>query len=128
METTQKYYFRNIEQIKKLNEAIGHNWFRADTMRFFSSEVLPTIYGGKYFISSEEDTYGNYARKFTIRIAKANGDIDTVGSFQAYDTEAEAIEAVTEMVMGAKWETSSPTTKKGYSFSEWCSHTGSVYG
>jgi hypothetical protein len=102
METTQKYYFRNIEQIKKLNEAIGHNWFRADTMRFFSSEVLPTIYGGKYFISSEEDTYGNYARKFTIRIAKANGDIDTVGSFQAYDTEAEAIEAVTEMVMGAK--------------------------
>jgi len=102
METTQEYYFRSIEQIKKSNEAIGHNWFRADTMRFFSSEVLPTIYGGKYFISSEEDTYGNYARKFTIRIAKANGDIDTVGDFQAYETAEEAMKAVTEMVRGAK--------------------------
>ena len=98
METTTKHYYRNIEQIKKRNEAIGHNWFSADTMRFFSSEVLPTIYGGKYFISSEEDTYGNYERKFTIRIAYHDGQIDTVGSFQAYDTAEEAIEAVTELV------------------------------
>jgi hypothetical protein len=94
------YYFRTIEQVKKLNAAIGHTWFAPETMRFFASHVLPTIYGGKYFISSEEDTYGNYARKFTIRIAYRDGQIDTVGDFQAYETAEEAIEAVTEIVKG----------------------------
>lgn len=102
MKTSTEHYFENISQIKKLNEAIGHHWFSDDTMRFFSCEVLPTIYGGKYFISSEEDTYCNYERKFTIRIAYANGNIDTVGKFQEYETAEQAIEAVTEIVRGAK--------------------------
>jgi hypothetical protein len=97
-----EHYFRNIEQIKKLNKAIGHHWFSPETMSFFSCEVLPTIYAGKYFITSEEDTFANYARKFTVRIAKANGDIDTVGDFQAYETAEEAIEAVQELIRGGK--------------------------
>lgn len=81
--------FRTIADIKRANKELGHHWFSPDTMRFFSSRVLREVYGGRYFVTSEQfyPVLGEaYARRYTIRVAADDGSIDTVGEFQAYKT------------------------------------------
>jgi len=93
METTTDYWFTSIHEIKQANKELGGHWFSADTMRFFGSRVLPTVYGGRYFITSE-DNFQRTEKLYTVRQAQPNGDIDTVGDFQAYATRAEAVKAI----------------------------------
>ena len=88
---------RTMTEIKKANDAIGNHWFEASTMRFFGSRVGSTTYpapaGGEYFVSSEQREW-NTPRCYTIRHAKVNGSIDTVGDFMAYQTRSQAVAAV----------------------------------
>lgn len=93
METQENYRFTNIGEIKEANRELGGHWFNADTLRFFGSEVLPTVYGGRYFIT-KEDNFQRTKKLYTVRQAQPNGDIDTVGEFQAYATRAEAVKAI----------------------------------
>lgn len=93
METTSTHWFTNIGEIKEANRELGCHWFSADTMRFFGSQVLPTVYGGRYFITKEDD-FRREKKLYTVREAQPNGDIDTVGEFQAYTTRAEAVKAI----------------------------------
>lgn len=95
------YWHTSINEIRYEAKRAGSHFFDADTMRFFGSRVLPTVYGGRYFITSEQDHYGNEAKAYTIRIALADGHIDTVGNFQAYATRAQAVSAVKQLV--AEW-------------------------
>lgn len=102
METTKAdYWFTHIGEIRYENERIGHHWFDAETLRFFGSRVLPTVYGGRYFISSE-DTFDRTGRDYSVRIAHADGSIDTVGEHGAYATRAEAVRAVKAILAGRK--------------------------
>jgi len=77
--------YTQISQIIRDAEARGSHFFSASTMRFFSSRILPTIYGGKYFITSERDTYSDRPRYYTVRSA-VDGDINTMGAFCGWDT------------------------------------------
>jgi hypothetical protein len=89
--------YQSIDQIKSANRAAGQFFFEPATLRFFQSRIGRTVYRGKYFVTSEQfvDSRGvAHARKFTIRVAGPDGEIDTVGEFQAYDTSAEAIRAI----------------------------------
>lgn len=70
--------FNNIEEIKRAHT--GH-FFDSQTMRFFNSRILDTIYNGHVFITSEKSNYGDSQRLFTVRIAFDNGDLETVGNF-----------------------------------------------
>lgn len=86
--------FSNMTDIKTANRELGHHFFDADTMRFFRSRVESDVIGGRYFITSEqyESSTGERApRRYTVRVAKNNGDVDTVGEFQAFSTKAEAV-------------------------------------
>ncbi len=62
-----------IDQIREADQRAGRYFFSVDTMRFFSSRILPTVYegpGGIYFITSEQfrGSDGISApRKYTIR-------------------------------------------------------------
>src|SRR5258708_681599 len=62
-----------IDAIREADLRAGRYFFSADTMKFFSSRVLPTVYegpGGIYFITSEKFTAsngGSESRKYTIR-------------------------------------------------------------
>lgn len=89
----------DIEKIKERNQAAGQHWFSPSTMRFFRSrvsnevELLPN--GSALFISSEKfisyTTGHQEPRMFTIRIARADGEIDTIGDFQAYRSRGSAL-------------------------------------
>lgn len=62
-----------IDAIREADHRAGRYFFSADTIKFFNSRVLPTVYegpGGVYFITSEKFTGSNgvsAARKYTIR-------------------------------------------------------------
>ena len=85
--------YTSIEGIKRANLRNHGHWFDKDTLRFFKSRILPTVYHGKYFISSERYS-SDTMRRYTIRVADENGSIDTVGEFQAYRTRYAAIKAI----------------------------------
>ena len=78
----------DIDDIKRANHAKGGHWFDRETLRFFRSRVLPTLYkgqGGIFFVSSEKCThlYGKpELRRFTVRqFHPADADVSTVGEF-----------------------------------------------
>ncbi len=86
--------YANIADIKRANKALGHYFFEPDTMRFFNSRVGSKVYGGRYFITSEQrepypyrDMSGNLQpateRRYTIREAMPDGSISTVGDFHS---------------------------------------------
>lgn len=74
--------YKTMGEIKRANKEKGGHWFSKDTLAFFSSMVYPTVYDGSFFITSEK--FEDHPRLYTIRQAKSNGDIVTVGEFQAY--------------------------------------------
>lgn len=87
--------FFTIKEVKQANKDLGHHWFSPDTIRFFNCRVLPTVYGGHYFITSEKYDY-NSPRLYTIRFVSSDGSIDTVGDFQYYETAGQAKKAIKE--------------------------------
>lgn len=85
--------FYTIEQIKRANAQRGHYFFERGAMRFFNSRILPTVYGGAFFITSEKDHWDG-PRLYTIRQCLPNGEIETIGKFQQYETAAQARKAI----------------------------------
>lgn len=88
--------FKTINEIKQANKNAGKFWFSPDTLRFFKSKIHNKVYGGRFFITSEQYDY-NAPRLYTIREASADGSIDTVGKFQEYQTLNQAIEAAKDL-------------------------------
>lgn len=77
--------YLSVTQIKRHNEDIGHHFFSPDTLRFFKSKVYEDLHLGRYFITSEMNKYATDGkREYTIRVAKGDGSIDTVGEFGQY--------------------------------------------
>jgi len=72
-----------MAEIRVANAQLGHHFFDADSMKFFRSRIESGVIGGQYFVSSEQfiPTGGApWPRRYTIRVARANGAIDTVQS------------------------------------------------
>ena len=88
--------YTSIEQVKRANAAKGYHWFDKGTMQSFRSRVGDTIYGGHYFVSSEQFVGSEYteARKYTVRYACSNGDIETIGEFNSYTSRDSAVRAI----------------------------------
>ena len=91
-------YFYTIDEIKDLNSEKGFHFFDKDTRRFFKSRVGGTVYGGRYFITSEEltlfdDLYDDprdEPRRWTVRRAKSDGRIETVSEYGQFASREEA--------------------------------------
>lgn len=76
-------FFFNTDQVVAANRAAGQHWFSPDTMRFFNSRVLYTVYGGRYFLTSEKGPDG--IRGYSVRETTPDGSsITTVGEFQGW--------------------------------------------
>ena len=87
--------FHNINEIRRANRRHGGHWFEPETLRFFRSRVLPTVYGGRYFVTSEARGFGGERRRgYTVREAENDGEIGTVGRFLQHATRADAIRAI----------------------------------
>lgn len=93
-------YYETIEEIKEANHRAGKYFFSAGALKAFHSRVLPTVYGGKYFITSEKFTGSSTEgpRVYTIREVRESGDVMTVGNNEKYPTRQKAIKAVTKLV------------------------------
>ncbi len=89
--------FHTITAIKRANRARGHHFFDAGTMRFFRSRIGRTVYGGRYFVTSEQFD-ARSPRLYTIRCAHPDGAISDVGGFQAYATNASATRAIQKLI------------------------------
>jgi hypothetical protein len=98
-----KGYAVNMEDIKRANARAGHHFFEASSMRFFASRVGQTVYGGRYFVTSEQ--FRDYAsgrvdaRRYTIRECDHEGHVRTVGDFQGFGTAAQARSAI-KLILG----------------------------
>lgn len=85
--------FQDIEQIKQANREAGRFFFSPDTMRFFASRVLPTVYGGRFFVTSEKRGFDDDGREYRVRVAFDNGEIETVEFRRADGTEVKATDS-----------------------------------
>ena len=85
--------FNIIEQIIRANENSGRHFFSPDSMRFFNCRVHRDVYNGCVFVTSERNNTPFCApqpRVYTVRIAMADGSIETYGSLGDYATRSQA--------------------------------------
>ncbi len=93
------YSMENIRRIHR-QKMDGH-FFDKDTMRFFNSRILETVYqgpGGVFFVTSERFVGSTYTgpRLYTVRkFNPETGDIGTHGEYNKI-TKYQAIKAATE--------------------------------
>ena len=89
--------YRTMDDVRRANAAIGSHWFEPSTLRFFNSRPGRTLYGGRYFVTSERYD-DDHPRLYTIREVTPDGNIETVGEFQAYATNAEAVREIKRLL------------------------------
>jgi len=89
--------FHNMAEVMQANREAGDHWFDEDTMSFFLSRIESgsLLESGKYFVTSERCPWGDsrgerHSRRYTVREARDNGTIGTVGEFQQHDDETHA--------------------------------------
>ncbi len=92
--TTQ---FETMAEVINANRRIGHYFFEASSKRFFDSRIGTKLFGGRFFITSEQfhgsDGY-HATRKYTVREVKPDGSVNTYGEFQAYTSNSAARDAI----------------------------------
>lgn len=93
--------YPSIQTIKNANRAKGQHFFEDGTLQFFDSQIEDAVYGGRYFITSEQfhGSNGYHApRMWTIRRVEDNGAINTVGAFNKIETLDHAIYLVEKLI------------------------------
>lgn len=85
--------YQSIDEIIRTNVNANQKWFSPSTMEFFRSRVISTApIEGRFFITSEQVPHNDH-RKYTLRVARADGRIDTVGPFYAFNDPALILQA-----------------------------------
>jgi hypothetical protein len=93
--------FTSIDHIKRANAESGGHWFSPETLRFFGTRVHSTLYGGRYFVTSEFTGFDRADRAFTVREARPNGHIRTASEFLQYSTRDAAHRAARRLAREA---------------------------
>ena len=114
---------RTVSDLKITAHALGSHFFDADTMRFFNSRILDTLYplttesetAFGFFVTSERYDE-NTPRKYTVRCyqvttapRESDGrivsriNIDTVGAFREYETARQAHSAAREALANMQY-------------------------
>lgn len=89
-------YYPDMDALRYDARQRGSHFFDEGAMRFFNSRVLPTVYGGRYFITSERFD-DSTPRRYTLREC-LNGQILDASKFQEFATRREAIAAIGKTV------------------------------
>lgn len=101
----QRYY--SMAGVRAANRSAGFYFFDPESMRQFGSRVGGTLYGGRYFVTSEQDRFPFVPeesrawfgmRRYSVREVRPDASIATVGEFGQYSTRAEAIAAIRRLI------------------------------
>jgi hypothetical protein len=87
---------RHIDNVVTANQQAGGTFFEKRTICYFKNKVLPTMYGGKYFISYDVQEDGE--KLYTVRKVLASGLIGHEGPRNGYTSQDEALSAIREML------------------------------
>lgn len=90
-------YYQTVDEVRVAAAKTTQSrlWFSPETMRFFDTRVGHSVYGGRYFVTSEKGPDG--VRKWSIREC-VDGVIDTVGEFQAYESHEQAVAEIQRLL------------------------------
>jgi hypothetical protein len=86
--TTDPPTLRSMADVVRFNEETGHHFFEPDTLRFFRSRIGETLYGRRFFTTSEKGP--DMVRAYSVRFIGPDSHIGDVGGFQSFDTSAKA--------------------------------------
>jgi hypothetical protein len=89
-------HYSDIDSIKYDARQNGSHFFDPSAMRFFNSRILPTVYGGRFFITSERFDDAT-PRAYTVREC-LNGEIRDVSSFQEFASRSAAVAFIRKVV------------------------------
>lgn len=78
-----------LKDIRQASRARGHHWFDAGAMEGFGTRLHGPVIAGRFFITSEQASHDE-DRRFTIRMARDDGRVVSVGGFRLYATHPEA--------------------------------------
>ena len=81
--------FANLSSFVQKNQESGRHFFDKDAQQWFESIIYPQLYGGRYFVTSEQ-WVGSEAispRKWTVRRANDDGGVDDIGPFNRLDRD-----------------------------------------
>lgn len=86
-------------RLERYNADFGNNWFDADSKRFFASRIGSVFHGRSpadwnIFISSERQRYSSEPRRYTVRQLQIDGQVESLSSFMAYSSSAQARRAI----------------------------------
>lgn len=78
--------YNNTDDVRRDFDRQGSHWFEPGAMAFFKTRLSDKVYGGRYFVTSEEGPNG--VRAYSVRRIEEDRDgrlsIETVGEFQGH--------------------------------------------
>lgn len=85
--------WESMTNVRYENRCKGQHFFSPSTLRYFGSRIGSRVYGGRFFITSEQDSYGAWGgkRRYTIRVVSNDADIDTWGEHGQFATRSGAV-------------------------------------
>ena len=57
-----------IADVRRINKEKGYYFFEHDTMRFFGTRIVSTLYKNNTFITSDYTGFERKKRKYTVRV------------------------------------------------------------
>lgn len=96
--------YRDTDDVKLAARNMGSHFFDPDTMRFFGSRIGSAVYGGRFFVTSEQREW-NTPRRYTVRVVTPAGrgrsfDITDAGGFHSIDSGAAARRLAEQLARG----------------------------
>ncbi len=99
------FSYTTLDDVMAANAAIGNHWFDLSTLAFFKTWFESGLIAGHRFITSEKGPDGR--RRYTVRDARPDGTIDTIGEFRQFTTRDEAranvLKSKEQIAGGGKW-------------------------
>ena len=95
-----KNKFHDIDDLRRFCRQKGCDFFQKTTRDHQCTRIETYLIAGEYFITSElasDDPTGR-SRRSTIRRATTQGQIETVGNDQAYDSIQQAQQALIKLL------------------------------
>lgn len=96
-ENPQSFTYYTVDDVREANDRIGGHYFDRDTMRFFRSRIASQLYGGRYFVTSEQFD-DRSPRLYSVREALPDGSIKSASEFQEFRTAAQAVARIRELM------------------------------